>query len=135
MPFTATPGRSALLAPALRSLGVEGTHASLIELMKEMEQKFPGSREKSVFARVELSLRRMSPANQEKAQVLGVFHGALDLDVLRTMMQWEKAEVALLAGELIETGLATPDPYNHLTLNPALCPYLRGQMDADRSRL
>jgi tetratricopeptide (TPR) repeat protein len=31
---------------------------------------------------------------------------------------------------LIETGLTTPNRYNHLTLNPALCPYLRGRMDA-----
>ena len=46
------------------------------------------------------------------------------------MMQWEEVDVASLAGELIETGLATPNRYNHLTLNPALCPYLRGQMDA-----
>ena len=38
--------------------------------------------------------------------------------------------MASLAGELIETGLATPNRYNHLTLNPALCPYLRGRMDA-----
>ena len=36
-----------------------------------------------------------------------------------------------LAGPRVgRTGLATPNPYNHLTLNPALCPYLRGQMDA-----
>ena len=119
-----------LLAPALRSRGVEGTRASLVELMGEMEQKFPGSREKSVFASVELSLRRLSPANRERARVLGVFYGAVDLDVLRMMMDWEKADVNSLAGELIETGLATPNPYDHLTLNPALCPYLRGQMDA-----
>jgi len=38
--------------------------------------------------------------------------------------------VGSLAGELIATGLATPNRYNHLTLNPALCPYLRGQLDA-----
>ncbi|MGH8490031.1 MAG: CHAT domain-containing protein, partial [Gammaproteobacteria bacterium] len=120
----------ALLAPALRSRGVEATHASLVELMAEMERKFPGSREKSVFASVELSLRRISPANRDKARVLGVFHGGVDLDVLCMMMQWEKADVASLAGELIETGLATPNRYNHLTLNPALCPYLRGRMDA-----
>lgn len=119
----------ALLAPALRGRGVEATRMSLVELMTEMERKFPGSREKSLFASVELSLRRMSTANQEKARVLGVFHGVVDLDVLRVMMQWEKADVASLAAELIETGLATPDPYDHLTLNPALCPYLRGQMD------
>jgi hypothetical protein len=98
--------------------------------MAEMERKFPGSREKSVFASVELSLRRLSPANRDKARVLGVFHGGVDLDVLRVMMEWEKADMASLAGELIETGLATPNRYNHLTLNPALCPYLLGRMDA-----
>ena len=120
----------ALLAPALRSRGVEATHASLVELMAEMERKFPGSREKSVFASVELSLRRMSPANRGKARVLGVFHGGVNVVILRLMMQWEEADVASLAGELIETGLATPNRYNHLALNPALCPYLRGRLDA-----
>ena len=120
----------ALLAPALRSRGVEATRAALVELMAEMEKRFPGSREQSVFASVELSLRRLSAANRDQARVLGVFHGAADLDVLRVMMQWEEADVASLADELIETGLATPNRYNHLTLNPALCPYLRGRMDA-----
>jgi len=120
----------ALLAPALRSGGVETTRQSLVELMAEMEEQFPGSREKSVFASVELSLRRMSGVNRERAHVLGVFQGAVDLDVLVMMMKWEKAEVASLAVDLIETGLATPNRYNHLTLNPALCPYLRERMDA-----
>ncbi|MGD8591134.1 MAG: hypothetical protein PVG22_20085 [Chromatiales bacterium] len=45
------------------------------------------------------------------------------------MMQWEEADVNALAAELIETGLATPNPYNHFGLNPALCPYLRGRLD------
>ncbi|HEV7401972.1 MAG TPA: tetratricopeptide repeat protein [Chthoniobacteraceae bacterium] len=120
----------ALLAPALRARGVEKTRASLVELMAEMENAFPGSREKSVFASVELSLRRMSAANRERARALGVFHGGVDLDVLAMMMEWEKADVGSLAVELVETGLATPNRYNHLTLNPALCPYLRGRMDA-----
>ena len=120
----------ALLAPALRSRGVEATRVALVELMAEMERKFPGSREHSLFASVELSLRRMSAANQERARVLDVFHGGVDLDVLRAMMKWEEADVAALAGKLIATGLATPNRYNHLTLNPALCPYLRGRIDA-----
>jgi tetratricopeptide (TPR) repeat protein len=120
----------ALLAPELRSRGVEATREALVELMAAMEQQFPGSREHSLFASVELSLRRMSPANRDKARVLGVFHGMADLDVLRLMMEWEKPQVASLAGELIETGLATPNRYNHLTLNPALCPYLRGRMES-----
>ena len=120
----------ALLAPALRERGVAATRESLVELMAEMEQRFPGSREKSVFASVELSLRRMTAANRERARLLGVFHGGVDLNVLLWMMGWKQAEVASLANELIETGLATPNPYNHLTLNPALCPYLRAQLDA-----
>jgi tetratricopeptide (TPR) repeat protein len=120
----------ALLAPSLRSRGVEATRASLVELMAEMERKFPGNREKSLFASVELSLRRMSPENRERIRVLGVFHGGVRLDVLCGMMEWEETHVVSLAAELIETGLATPNPYNHLTLNPALCAYLRGQMDA-----
>jgi tetratricopeptide (TPR) repeat protein len=121
----------ALLAPALRSRGVEATRESLVELMCEMEKKFPGSREKSVFASVELSLRRMSEANRDRVRVLGVFHGGVNIQVLLLMMKWEDPDVLSLASELIETGLATPNRYNHLTLNPALCPYLRETMDAE----
>src|SRR5262249_5702593 len=77
----------ALLAAALRSRGVEATRASLVALMAEMEHTFPGSREQSVFASVELSLQRLSAANQERARVLGVFHGGVDFDVLAMMMQ------------------------------------------------
>lgn len=122
-----------LLAPSLKSQGAEATCQALGQLMVEMDRQYPpgspGSREKSVFASVELSLRRMSSANRDKARVVGVFHGGVDLDMLRTMMQWEKDDVGSLAGELIETGLATPNRYNHLTLNPALCPYLRGRLE------
>lgn len=125
----------ALLAPALRERGVEQTRESLAELMAEMARRFPAghphAREQSVFASVELSLQRMSPENRERARVLGVFHGGVDLDALHMMMAWEEADVAALAAELIGTGLATPNRYNHLSLNPALCPYLRGRLEAE----
>jgi hypothetical protein len=120
----------ALLAPALRSGGVESTRNSLIDLMGEMEEKFPGSREKSVFASVELSLRRLSEANRDRVRVLGMFHGGVNLVALQGMTGCEETDVASLANELVETGLATPNRYDHLSLNPALCPYLRGLMDA-----
>ncbi len=149
----------ALLAPSIRSLGVERTHADLVQLMAEMERRYPGNREQSVYASVELSLRRLSPANQGKVNVLGVFQGGVQLDVLRQMMQskskksflpkwltrllpsrrlaqWTEADVAALAEELIATGLATPNPYDHLSLNPALCPYLLKQINkAERETL
>ncbi|WP_292994356.1 TIR domain-containing protein [Nitrosomonas sp.] len=118
-----------LLAPALRSRGVEATRVSLVELMAEMEKRFPGSREQSVFASIELSLQRLSAVNQEKVRVLGVFHSGFHPEVLRTMMQWEVVDVVSLAKELIQTGLATANRYNYLTLNPALCPYLLGRME------
>ena len=119
----------ALLAPSLRARGVEATRESLVELMVEMEQTFPGSREQSVFASVELSLRRMSPVNRDRARVLGMFHGGVNIFLLQLVMGWQEEEVISLARELIDTGLATVNPYSHLTLNSALCPYLRGRMD------
>ena len=123
----------ALLAPSLRSVGVEQTRAALAELMAQMDRRYPPghpeAREKSVFAGVALSLRRLSPENLARARVLGVFQGAVDLDMLAFMTQWEKADVAALAQELIATGLATAEPYNHLSLNPALCPYWLGVLD------
>ncbi len=125
-----------LLAPALREQGVKATREALIELMVAMEQQFPGSREQSLFASVELSLRRMSEANRDRSRVLGVFHGAVNLTMLGRMMEWQDDDVVTLAGELITTGLATLSPHGNLTLNPALCPYLRGRMDdTDREAL
>lgn len=126
----------ALLAPALNQLGVEATRQSLVELMGEMESNFPGSREQSLFASVELSLRRLAPANRDRARALGVFHGGVNITILQIMMKWEKEDVTSLAAELVGTGLATPNRYNHLSLNPSLCPYLRGRLqDADRDTL
>lgn len=119
----------ALLAPALRSRGVAATHDALVELMAEMDRRFPGSRERSLYASVELSLLRLSRAQRARVKVLAAFHGGVQLGVLKMMTQWDEAEVAALAAELVATGLATPDPYNHLSLNPALCPYLRGLLE------
>ena len=76
-PSTATPARWRCWPRRCASRGVEATRASLVELMAEMERRFPGSREQSVFASVELSLRRMSAANRDRARVLGVFHGGV----------------------------------------------------------
>jgi hypothetical protein len=122
----------ALLAQPLRELGVERTRQSLVSLMADMHRRFPKSRDQSLFASVELSLQRLSPENRERVGVLGVFHGELDLDVLRVMMNWEQNDVATLAIELIQTGLATPAPYNHFRLDPALCPYLRARLLPDQ---
>lgn len=128
----------ALLGPELRRRGVADTQAALIELMEQMQQQVahlqaddPRRREQSLLASVELSLRRLSAANRERVQVLGVFHGGVALDVLRAMTGWEPAEVSGLAQELVGTGLATANPYNHLSLNPALCTFLKASLSEE----
>jgi tetratricopeptide (TPR) repeat protein len=128
----------ALLAPELRRRGVAATQADLVELMEQMQRQVaqlpaddPRRREQSLFASVELSLRRLSAANRERVRVLGVFHGGVDLGVLRAMTGWEVEEVKGLAQELVGTGLATANPYNHLSLNPALCPNLKASFSEE----
>ncbi len=125
----------ALLAPELRRRGVAATRAALVELMEKMQRQVaqlppddPRRREQSLFASVELSVRRLSATNRERTRLLGVFHGGVQLGVLREMTGWEAAEVEGLAQELVGTGLATANPYNHLSLNPALCPYLKASL-------
>ncbi|MBL8397119.1 MAG: hypothetical protein JNL84_03090 [Candidatus Accumulibacter sp.] len=118
----------ALLAPALRERGAAATQAELVELIEDMERCFPGQREHSLLASVELSLRRLPPALRERAAVLGVFHGAVDLRVLRAMTGWPAAEVQALGEALLASGLASAEAYNHLSLNPALCPYLAARL-------
>jgi tetratricopeptide (TPR) repeat protein len=125
----------ALLAPELRRRGVAATQADLVELMEKMQQRVaqlpaddPRRREQSLFASVELSLRRLSATNRERARLLGVFHGGVHLGVLQAMTGWEAAEVEGLAMELVGTGLATANPHNQISLNPALCPYLKASL-------
>ena len=46
------------------------------------------------------------------------------------MMGWERGRLRRAGrGPDPAPGSRPPDPYNHLTLNPALCPYLRGRLE------
>lgn len=124
-----------LLGPALITQGVAATRTSLAALMAQMERRVPGSREQSLFASVELSLRRLSEANRIRVRELAVCQGGIHLGVLRTM-DWSGAEVVDLAEDLGAKGLATRHPYNHLGLDPALGPYLFQQLSpSERSAL
>jgi tetratricopeptide (TPR) repeat protein len=125
----------ALLSPVLRTDGVETTRASLLELMRKMDTEFPGSRDKSLFASIELSLQRLSPANRDRVQALDLFYGVVNLEVLRLSAGWEPADATQFAQQLIWTGLATANQYDDLILNPALCPYLRGRAKNARTQV
>ncbi len=62
-----------LLARELAQRGVKATTANVRAIMQELEQRHPGQRELSLFASVELSLRRLSPEVREQIAGLAVF--------------------------------------------------------------
>lgn len=127
----------ALLAPALRVHGPAAVQADLVGLMAEMERRFPGQREQSLLASVELSLRRLAPQLRERVQVLGVFHGVVDLEMLRQMMGWGQVEAQMVGDALLDTGLAMRSfGDRNLRLTPGLCSYLAAQLhSADHDAL
>ena len=74
----------ALLAGHIRQHGVTATRTSLLALLADMDRRFPGNREQSVYASVELSLRRLSPDNQKRVQALAAFHGGVQFGCAAT---------------------------------------------------
>jgi len=71
-----------LLAREVARRGVRATTADLRKLMAELEQKHLGDRENSLYASVELSMRRLSPESRQQIQVLGVCQGGVHLPIL-----------------------------------------------------
>lgn len=119
-----------LLAPYIGEFGVGQTTERLGQLMAELDKKYPNERERSLFASVELSLRRLSPEIRAKLQPLGVFQGGGHLSNIAYVSELNDEERDLLAAKLMQTGLAVHIAYNFFRFDPALCPYLRLGMDA-----
>ncbi len=117
-----------LLAREVARRGVRATTENLHQLMAELDKKHPGDRENSLYASVELSLRRLSPKTREQVKALGVFYSGAHLFVLGQMLGVDAVTVGILAGQLIEVGLAEAMAYSHLRLDPALPSYLLREM-------
>ena len=71
-----------LLAREVSRKGVRATTENLHQLMAELDRKHPGDRENSLYASVELSLRRLPKEVREQIKPLAVFHGGANLGVL-----------------------------------------------------
>jgi tetratricopeptide (TPR) repeat protein len=122
----------ALLGPALSQFGVGKTTERLTDLMKDMDIRFPGSREQSLVASVELSLRRLKPDIREKLRALAVFHGGFHPYVLGITLQIGQDEAEALAVELIRIGLAQAKEYAYVSIHPALGPYLDQELEPEQ---
>lgn len=121
-----------LLAREVARQGVRSTTANLHRLMAELEQKHPGERENSLYASVELSLRRLPAEMREQIKPLGVFYGGVHANVLDHVLECDKDDnetVPRIFKALADVGLAQLMNYGHLRIDPALAPYLLGQMN------
>ena len=75
-----------LLAREIATQGVQSTHADIAQLMAGLEQKHPGDRENSLFASLELSLRRLSPEERALLPVLAPSQGGNNWQVWAIML-------------------------------------------------
>ncbi|MBL7797283.1 MAG: CHAT domain-containing protein [Saprospiraceae bacterium] len=123
-------GRSAAEREPLLQLNADLSH-----LMAELEQKHPGDRENSLFASLELSLRRLPAEVGEVVDVLAVYHGGADVVTWAMVAECER-DVATQAGmALIQVGLAElaldEFPYFFKT-DPALSAFLAARTPPER---
>ncbi|MBB4742499.1 tetratricopeptide (TPR) repeat protein [Actinoplanes octamycinicus] len=117
-----------LLAREVARRGVTATTADLRSLMAHLDERHPGDRENSLYASVELSLRRLSPLSREHVPAVAVCPGGVHLSVLEAITGLRLDGARQLATELIEVGLAEDLDNGHLGLDPALAPYLLGEL-------
>jgi len=121
-----------LLAPELHREGLAATTQSIRQTMAELQQRHPGQREFSLYASVELSLRRLSPQAREWVQGLAVFEdGGIAWSVSQVIGITQEQAQALLA-ELVAVGLAEQQAYTYHRLDPALPAYLVLSLDEAR---
>ncbi|NEQ50975.1 MAG: tetratricopeptide repeat protein [Leptolyngbya sp. SIO3F4] len=105
--------------------GVRATSENVARLMAELERKNPGDRENSLYASVELSLRRLPEGMRELVDRLAVFHGGGNIVNMATVMGIETEKAKVVKASLIEVGMAEAQEYSYLRLDPALPAYLR----------
>ena len=114
-----------LLARELAQRGVTATTANVREIMVELEQRHLGERELSLFASVELSLRRLSPEVREQIGGLAVFQGGGYIGSMHLVLGGDFNQVTKIIKALTEVGLAqATDQYAYIRLDPALPAYL-----------
>ncbi len=126
-----------LLAREVAAAGVRVTTATLGELMARLHARHPDDRERSLFASVELSLRRLPAGLREVIRPLGVFQGGGHIAAMAIALglDMEKPEeLRALAAALVGVGLAEEHEYRYLRFDPGLAPLLLSEMsEAERA--
>jgi len=123
-----------LLAPYIGEFGVQHTTENLGRLMAELHKKYPNERERSLFASLELSLRRMPQEMRHKITPLGLFQGGGHVSIIEYVLELKEKERDLLVGQLQQLGLAEDMKNNFFRFHPALCPYLLEELGENKDR-
>jgi len=98
----------------------------LAQIMGELHEQYPDDRERSLYASVELSLRRLPEDVRRAVDMLTVFHGGVNARVWWSDLSFQKLQT-----QLTRTGLAKAYPNGHMRLHPALVHYLQTQLSSD----
>lgn len=122
------PRALVLLAREVKE-GVQYTIQHIAALMGKLEAENTGDRENSLYASVELSLRRLPEEVRERVNRLAVVHGGANLFVLSEVMGVDADTAKAIAAQLIGLGMAEEQAYSYLRLDPALPAYLRLGME------
>lgn len=121
-----------LIARELRAgRRLNDTTDDIRQIMADLHRRFPNDREQSLFASVELSLRKLPTGQRDKLPPLGVFHGGGNLWSIAQVLGLdpEQGDHKALAQALIDVGLAELLEYGYLRFDPALGPFLLREMD------
>ncbi|PZO35436.1 MAG: hypothetical protein DCF17_18690 [Shackletoniella antarctica] len=105
--------------------GVRATTSTVAGLMAQLERANAGDRENSLYASVELSLRRLPDEVRERVNRLAVFHGGGQLSIIARVMEIDENAVDEYAASLVNVGMAELLEYRYLRLDPALPTYLQ----------
>ncbi len=117
-----------LLAPELARQGIDKVTNEAEAVLAQMDKQYPGERENSLYASLELSLRRLPEELRGLCEGLAVFEGGVHmqtLDYVLKIPQDDMETIPHLFQALIEVGLGEDAGYGHLHLDPVLPLYLR----------
>ena len=104
--------------------------------MTALHDRYPDDREQSLYASVELSLRRLAPEARAQLQPLAVCQSGISRAVWGLMTGADAETIRSLAAAVVGIGLGTNMGYGHLRLDPALPPYLLRELSqADQEHL
>jgi tetratricopeptide (TPR) repeat protein len=114
----------ALLARELAERGIKDATENFHEIMTELQKRYADDRERSLFASVELSLRRLPTGIRSTMRPFAAFQGGASLRAIGRALRCTPPTAEYVAREICRVGLGELSMPGYLRLDPALGPML-----------